>query len=58
MVKKLRKNYVYALTLVILSVTVWLSCYFYLENRPEEYKHGTFVEVPCDGIEEVLELSA
>ena len=58
MVKKLRKNYVYALTLVILSVTVWISYYFYLEYRPEEYKNGTFVEVPYDRVEEVLELSA
>ena len=54
----MRKNYVYALTLVILSVTVWISYYFYLEYQPEEYKNGTFVEVPYDRVEEILELSA
>ena len=54
----MRKNYVYAITLLILSVTVWLSYYFYLEYRPEEYKNGTFVELPDDSMEEFRELSA
>lgn len=54
----MRKNYVYAITLVVLSVTMWLSYYFYLEYRPEEYKNGTFVEIPYDRMEEIRELSA
>lgn len=54
----MRKNYVYAMTLVILSLTVWLSYYFYLELRPQEYKNGTFVEAPLEITEETLELAA
>ena len=55
MVKSLRKYYVYAMSLVILSLTVWFGYYFYLELRPQEYKNGTFVEVPQENI---LELAA
>lgn len=58
MVKILRKNYIYAMTLVILSLTVWLSYYFYLELRPQEYKNGMFVEVPREATEDIWELDA
>lgn len=54
----MRKNYLYAITLVILSLTVWLSYYFYLEYRPEEYKNGTFVELPQEIVNEEWELAA
>ena len=54
----MRKNYIYAMTLVILSLTVWLSYYFYLELRPQEYKNGTFVEVPREATEDIWELAA
>ena len=54
----MRKNYIYAMTLVILSLTVWLSYYFYLELRPQEYKNGTFVEVPHEIVEDTWELTA
>ena len=58
MVKHLRKHYIYAMTLVVLSLAVWLSYHFYLELRPQEYKNGTFVEVPQEIMEETLELAA
>ena len=54
----MRKNHVYAITLVVLSLAVWLSYYFYLEYRPQEYKNGTFVEVPYENMEEIQELAA
>lgn len=58
LVNALRKHYVYAMTLVILALTVWLSYYFYLELRPQEYKNGTFVEAPHNVTEEMWELAA
>lgn len=54
----MKKHYLYAMTLVILSLTVWFSYYFYLELRPQEYKNGTFVEVPKEMVEESWELAA
>ncbi|MBQ8857131.1 MAG: hypothetical protein IJ024_03180 [Lachnospiraceae bacterium] len=54
----MRKNYIYAVTLVILSLVVWLSYYLYLEYRPIEYKNGTFVELPKEMICEEWELTA
>lgn len=42
----MRKRYLYAMILVILSLSVCLSYYFYLESRSAEYKNGTFVELP------------
>lgn len=54
----MRRNYLYALTIVILSLTVWLSYYFYLEYRPIEYKNGTLVELPKDFLREEWELRA
>jgi hypothetical protein len=56
--KLMQKKYVYAITLVILSLTMWIGYYSYLEYRPQEYKNGTFVEAPCESMEEILELSA
>lgn len=54
----MQKKYVYAITLVILSLTMWIGYYSYLEYRPQEYKNGTFVEAPCESMEEILELAA
>ena len=47
----MQKKYVYAITLVVLSLTMWAGYYFYLEYRPQEYKNGTFVEVPDESME-------
>lgn len=58
MVKFMRKNYIYAITIVILSLLVWLGYYFYLEFRPTEYKNGTFVELPGEFLCEEWELTA
>lgn len=54
----MRKHYIYAITLLILSLTVWIGYYFYMEYRPVQHKYGTFVEVLKDGGESVLELTA
>lgn len=54
----MRRNYIYAITLVVLSLMIWFGYYFYLELRPVEYKYGTFVELPQEVIFEEWELSA
>ena len=54
----MQKKYIYAITLVVLSLTMWIGYYFYLEYRPQEYKNGTFVEVPYENMEEIQELAA
>lgn len=54
----MRKNYLYAITLVILSLVVWFSYYFYLEYRPVKYQNGTLVELPKEMIDEEWELIA
>ena len=54
----MQKNYVYAITLVVLSMMIWVGYYFYLEYRPQEYKNGTFVKVPYESMEEIQELAA
>lgn len=54
----MRKNYIYAITLLVLSLAVWLGYYFYLEYRPMKYEYGTFVELPQELIEDEWELCA
>lgn len=54
----MRKNYVYAITLILMSVFLWLGYYLYMEYRPITYENGTFVELPTEKNEEVWELSA
>lgn len=54
----MRKNYLYAITIVILSLLVWFSYCVYLELRPVEYKNGTFVELPVEMMEGQREQSA
>lgn len=45
----MRKHYIYAITLVVLSLAVSLGYYLYLSRRTVEYQYGTFVEVPAKG---------
>lgn len=54
----MRKNYLYAVTILILSLFIWFGYYLYLEYRPIEYKNGTLVELPKDIQCEEWELSA
>ncbi len=42
----MRKNYIYATTIVMLTLFVWAGYYLYLEYRPVNYKNGTLVELP------------
>ena len=41
----MKKQVIYLMTLLILSMAVWSICYFYREYRPITHKYGTFVEV-------------
>lgn len=52
----MRKNYVYAITLLLLSLILWTGYYLYLEYKPVSYKNGTFVELPDEKTKEFLEL--
>lgn len=54
----MRKNYLYAVTILILSLFIWFGYYLYLEYRPVEYKNGTLVELPQEILYDELELSA
>ena len=54
----MRKNYIYAITLVVLSISIWIGYYLYLEYKPVSYKNGTFVEVPKHISMEIKELFA
>lgn len=54
----MRKNYVYAITLILLSLFLWAACYLYLEYKPVVYQNGTFVECPDTDTEMILEFSA
>lgn len=54
----MRKNYLYAVTIVILSLLIWLGYYLYLEYRPTDYKNGTLVELPTEILCDEWELCA
>ena len=51
----MRKKYIYAITLVVCSLCLWMGYYLYLECRPVSYQNGTFVELPSNIDCEVLE---
>lgn len=42
----MKKNYLYAAVLVIMSLLLGLGCFLYMEYRPSEYENGIFVELP------------
>ena len=54
----MRKNYVYAIAIVMMSLVIWFGYYLYLEYRPTEYKNGTLVELPEESWQEEIKLSA
>ena len=54
----MRRNYVYAIAIVMMSLVIWLSYYLYVECRQVEYKNGTQVELPEEFWQEEIELSA
>ena len=56
--EKMRKNYVYAITLILMALFLWAGYYFYMEYRPVEYENGTLVEIPTQRNNEEWELSA
>lgn len=52
----MRKKYIYAITLILCSLCLWIGYYFYLEYRPVSYQNGTFVEIPSSTENKELEL--
>lgn len=54
----MRRNYVYAVALLLMAVFLWVGYYLYLENRPTVYKNGTLVELPVEFVDEEWELCA
>ncbi len=52
----MRKKYVYAITLILLSILLWTGYYLYVELKPMVYENGTFVELPEVNAEDTLEL--
>lgn len=54
----MRKNYVYAVALIVLSLVLWTGYYLYLEYHPTVYQNGTFVELPKENIDHTWEIPA
>ena len=54
----MRKKYGYVITLILLSVLLWTGYYFYLLHRPVSYENGTFVEIPLEIVDGMMELCA
>ncbi len=54
----MRRNYIYAITLMVLTLFIWVGYYLYLEYRPVTYKNGTLVELPDEFMKDERELSA
>ena len=54
----MRRNYIYAIAILMMSLAIWFGYYLYLEYKPVSYKNGTFVEVPKHISMEIKELSA
>lgn len=42
----MRKNYVYAITLILMTIFLWAAYTMYVEYRPVTYKNGIFVKMP------------
>ena len=54
----MRRSYVYAVMILMMSLVIWFGYYLYMEYRPMEYKSGTLVELPMELWSEEKELSA
>lgn len=54
----MRKNYVYAITMIIFVLFLWAGYYLYLQYQPVVYENGTFVELPMEKREDTMELNA
>ena len=54
----MRKNYIYAITILLMSLFLWVGYYLYLENRPTVYKNGTLVELPMEFLQDERMLCA
>ena len=54
----MRKNYIYAIAVVMMTLAIWFGYYLYLEYRTMEYKSGTLVELPKELWQEEKELGA
>lgn len=48
----MKKNYRYAVVIVLVSLLLWCSYFFYMQHHKVEYENGTFVELPKNNCEE------
>ena len=54
----MRKHYIYAITMIIIVLSLWTGYYLYLQHQPVVYENGTFVEVPMEKTKEAMEFFA
>ena len=50
----MRKHYIYAITMIIIVLSLWTGYYLYLQHQPVVYENGTFVEVPMEKTKEAM----
>ncbi len=55
---KLRKYYVYVISLMILTLFFGIGYYLYMEYRPVTYKNSTFVQLPKELTDDMREFLA
>lgn len=54
----MRKNHIYAITMILLVLVLWAGYYLYLQYQPVVYENGTFVEFPVENVKDITELDA
>ena len=54
----MRKHYIYAITMILVVLSLWTGYYLYSQNQPKVYENGTFVEVPMEKTKELMEFCA
>ena len=54
----MRKHYIYAITMILVVLSLWTGYYLYSQNQTKVYENGTFVEVPLEKTREAMELFA
>ena len=54
----MRKHYIYAITMLLIVLSLWAGYYLYLQHQPVVYENGIFVEVPEEKKEDTMEFYA
>ena len=50
----MRKHYIYAITMILIVLSLWTGYYLYLQHQPVVYENGTFVEAPMEKTKEAM----